>query len=223
MFSTESLILQLSYAVLVVALLARTTRRMRMLIAAAGAVMLARAILVADYMAIGWMLVLLAAWLIMLWGDRHEGQKVRFTEAEEAMRRAVLHALPRGAARQFIDQGLWLNGRAGDELTREGEPVANLYYLVSGEARATSQGRPVGICRAGDLIGEATILSGDAATATVTLSAPSAFWCAPTPALRLFLDDHEGLRSAIERSFSNAVKDKLRAANRAIATGDRAA
>jgi hypothetical protein len=223
MFSTESLVLQLSYALLVVALLARTTRRMRMLIAAAGLVMLGRAILAADYAALGWMLLLLAAWLIMLWGDRHESHKVRFTEAEEAMRRTILDTLPRGAARQLIDQGLWLYGKPGDELTREGEPVANLYYLVSGEAVATSQGRQVGICRAGDLIGEATILSGDAATATVTLSASSTFWCASTPALRRFLDDHEGLRSAIERSLSNAVKDKLRAANRAIATGDRAA
>jgi CRP-like cAMP-binding protein len=219
MFSTEGLVLQLSYALLVAAMLARTTRRMRMLIAGSALAALAHAIVAKpDYPTIGWMGLLIAAWLVMLWGDRHEGHKVRFTDAEEAMRRTFLDALPRGAARQFIDQGLWLSGKAGDELTREGEPVANLYYLVSGEACATSRGKPVGTCRAGDLIGEATILSGDAATATVTLSTAATFWFASTPALRRFLDDHEGLRSAIERSFSNALKEKLRAANLAIAS-----
>lgn len=218
MFSTESLILQLSYALLIAAVLARTPRRMRLLVAAAGLVTLVHAAIAPPaYPAIIWMALLLGAWLLMLWADHHQGTRMRFSDAEEAMRRTYLAGLPRGAARQFIDQGLWLRGQVGDQLTCEGAPVANLYYLVSGEACVISQGRQVGICRAGDLIGEATILSGDAATASVTVSAPAEFWCAPTPALRRFLDDHEGLRSAIERSFSNAVKEKLRAANLAIA------
>ena len=220
MFSTQGLVLQLGYALLVAALFARTPQRMRQLIAASAIVLLLRAILlVGDPATISWMGLLLAIWLVMLWGDRtHEG-KIRFTAEEEAMRTGFLSALPRSAARQFIDQGLWLSGTAGEVLTREGEPVGNLYYLLSGDAEATSQGRQVGTCRAGDLIGEATILSGDAATATVTLNGPATFWCASTTALRRFLDDHDGLRIAIERSLASAVKDKLRAANRTIAGG----
>jgi hypothetical protein len=53
----------------------------------------------------------------------------------------------------------------------------------------------------------------------VTLNGPATFWCASTTALRRFLDDHDGLRVAIERSLASAVKDKLRAANRTIAGG----
>lgn len=220
MFSTEGLVLQLSYALLIAALFARTPQRMRLLIAASAIAMLLRAtVLVRDPATMSWMALLLAIWLVMLWGDRkHEG-KARFSGEEEAMRAGFLSALPRSAARQFIDQGLWLSGAAGEVLTREGEPVTNLYYLLSGDAEVTSQGRQVGTCRAGDLIGEATILSGDAATATVTLNGPATFWCASTTALRLFLDDHDGFRVAIERSLTSAVKDKLRAANRTIAGG----
>lgn len=220
MFSTQGLVLQLSYVLLIAALFARTPQRMRQLIAASAIVLLLRAtLLVSDPATISWMGLLLAIWLVMLWGDRtHEG-KIRFTDDEEAMRTGFLSALPRSAARQFIDQGLWLSGTAGEVLTREGEPVGNLYYLLSGDAEATSQGRQVGTCSAGDLIGEATILSGDPATATVTLNGPATFWCASTTALRRFLDDHDGLRVAIERSLASAVKDKLRAANRTIAGG----
>jgi len=218
MFSSEGLVLQLGYALLVAALIARTSQRMRMLIAASAIVMLLRAtLLVHDYATIGWMILLLGVWLVMLWSDRANDGKTRFTDEEEAMRASFLSALPRSGARQFIDQGLWLTGAAGEILTHEGEPVANLYYLLSGDARVTSQGRQVGTCRAGDLIGEATILSGDAATATVTLNGPARFWCASTPTLRLFLNDHEELRNAIERSLSQALKEKLRAANLAMA------
>ncbi|MEO7691122.1 MAG: cyclic nucleotide-binding domain-containing protein [Sphingomonas sp.] len=220
MFSTQGLVLQLGYALLVAALFARTPQRMRQLIAASAIVLLLRAtLLFSDLATISWMGLLLAIWLVMLWGDRTHQGKIRFTDDEEAMRTGFLSALPRSAARQFIDQGLWLSGTAGEVLTREGEPVDNLYYLLSGDAEATSQGRQVGTCRAGDLIGEATILSGDAATATVTLNGPATFWCASTTALRRFLDDHDGLRVAIERSLASAVKDKLRAANRTIAGG----
>lgn len=220
MFSTQGLVLQLGYALLIAALLARTPQRMRLLIAASAVALLLRAAFLAhDRATIGWMILLLAIWLVMVWGDRTHEAKIRFTDEEEAMRTAFLSALPRSAARQFIDQGLWLSGTAGEVLTREGEPVANLYFLLSGEAQATSQGRQVGTCRAGDLIGEATILSGDAATATVTLSGPARFWCASTTVLRLFLDDHDGSRIAIERSLAGAVKDKLRAANLTIAAG----
>ncbi|GAA0337980.1 hypothetical protein GCM10009087_55570 [Sphingomonas oligophenolica] len=220
MFTTGNLVLQLGYALLVAALLARTQRRMRLLVALSAAVMLARAVLlVPDIATIAWMVVLLGAWLVLLWSDRVSELRGRFTAEEEAMRSTFLGALPRSAARQFIDQGLWLRGDAGEVLTREGAPVPNLYYLASGEARVTSQGRPVGVCRAGDLIGEATILSGEPATATVTLNAAASFWCAPTTTLRRFLDDHDGLRAAVERSFAAAVKDKLRAANRTIAGG----
>jgi len=220
MFSTASLVLQLGYALLVAALLAPTLRRARLLIALFAVVILARAaLLVPDVATIAWMLVLLGAWLIMLWSDRVNERQGRFTEEEEAMRAAFLGALPRSAARQFIDQGLWLRGDAGEVLTREGAPVSNLYYLVSGEALVSSHGRAVGVCRPGDLIGEATILSGGPATATVTLNAPASFWCAPTAALQRFLDDHDGLRVAVERSFAAAVKDKLRGANLTIAGG----
>jgi CRP-like cAMP-binding protein len=222
MFSTDNLILWLSYALLVAALLTRTTKRMRLLIAAAGLAILARAVLLADYAGVGWMLVLLAVWLIKLWGERLEGRKIRFTPVEDAMRRTFLSALPRGAARQFIDQGLWLRGVTDDVLTNEGEPVTNLYYLVSGGACATIKGGEVGICRAGDLIGEATILSDEDATATVTLTEPSTFWCASTSTLRQFLGDHEGLRGAMERSFPDAVKDRRPAASVSIAGVGRA-
>jgi CRP-like cAMP-binding protein len=125
--------------------------------------------------------------------------------------------LPRSRARHLLDQGVWLAGKAGDVLTREGEPVDHLYYLAEGEARVISMDRQVGLCRKGDLIGELTVLSGETASATVTLTTPARFWCAPADDLRPYVEAHEDIRRAIEHGFATVLKAKLRASNRAIA------
>jgi CRP-like cAMP-binding protein len=120
-------------------------------------------------------------------------------------------------ARHLMDQGMWLTGKEGDVLTREGERVDHLYFLAEGEARVMSQGRQVGSCRPGDLIGELTVLTGETASATVILTGPARFWCAPADDLRPYVDAHDDIRRAIEHGFATALKSKLRASNRAIA------
>ncbi len=218
MFSTDGLVVQLSYALLVAAMLAPRLRQLRILVALAALVGFARALFwTGDIVTAVWMALLLGACLLLLGRELYENTRVRFTPEEEAMRDGLLAGVPHSRARHLIDQGFWLNGKDGDTLTREGEPVGHLYYLADGEARVISHGRQVGLCRAGDLIGELTVLSGESASATVILSGPARFWCAPANVLRPYLDAHEDIRRAIERGFSNALRAKLRASNRTIA------
>jgi CRP-like cAMP-binding protein len=79
------------------------------------------------------------------------------------------------------------------------------------------RGVEVGHCGAGDLIGELTVLSGETATATVILTRPSRFWCAPAEDLRPYVETHDDIRRAIEHGFATVLKAKLRASNRTIA------
>ena len=101
-----------------------------------------------------------------------------------------------------------MTGRKGDVLTREGEQVGQLYYLASGEAKVVSHGRMVGTCRTGQLIGEGTILSPDAATATVTLTEASRFWCAPAKALNAYLATNDDVRHVLEHGFNQSLARK---------------
>lgn len=80
-----------------------------------------------------------------------------------------------------------------------------------------SHGKRVGVCRAGDLIGEVTVLSGEQASATVILDGPARFWCAPAEALRPYLKAHDDVRHALEQGFSASLRAKLRASNERIA------
>lgn len=215
--TTGSLILQLSYLLLVFAV-AMSRRLVRLFIALSAAVGLAHAIWWSgDPATIVWMSILLAVCLIALGRELLAARQARFTAEEEAMLSGFLSGVPRHVARHLIDRGTWLHGTDSDMLTCEGEPVERLLYLASGEAKVFSESRHVATCRPGDLIGEASVLSGEAATATVVLATPARFWCIPAAALRAYLAADPELGTILERSFASAVRVKLHASNRTIA------
>jgi hypothetical protein len=164
-----------------------------------------------------WSVLLLLVNLVLLLQFMRGNAKVRFSPDEEPMLDALLAGLPRARARHFLDQGHWLTGRPGETLIREGEPVTHLFYIADGEAQVTSGGKPVARCGSGDLVGEVTVLSGESASATITLSRATRMWCAPAQTLRLYLDAHHDVRHAVEQSFATALRHKLRDMNKAVA------
>ena len=216
MLTPESLVLQLGFALLIAAVLAPRLHHVRLLVGAAALAWLGRALWTGDLVTAAWCGALVGLCLVLIGRRLWEDGNVRFNPDELAMVRALFGDLPTSRARHLIDQGVWLTGREGDVLTREGEPVGHLYYLAEGEARVLSLGSQVGLCRKGDLIGELTVLSGETATATVILDTPARFWCAPADDLRPYVEAHEDIRRAIEHGFATVLKAKLRASNRAI-------
>ena len=223
MLAPRILIQELGYALLIAAVFVPKPHQMRLLVAAAAAAGLGHAWWVRDRVGLIWLALLLLACLVMLGRRFWENRTARFSGEEQAMLDRLFTELPRSRARHLIDQGLWLSGKAGDVLTREGETVDHLYYLAEGEARVLSMGSQVGLCRPGDLIGELTVLSGETASATVILNSPARFWCAPADDLKPYVEAHDDIRRAIEHGFATVLKAKLRASNRTIAeTGSRA-
>ena len=211
------LLLHFGFLLLAAAVLVKRPVVARSLIGGAAAALLLRGLLLGDWIIAAWAGLIAGLALVVvgrrLWRDR----AVRFTPDEQHMMDSLFDGLPRSRARHLVDQGIWISGKAGDTLTREGEPVEHLYYLAEGEARVLSRGVEVGHCQAGDLIGELTVLSGETATATVILTRPSRFWCAPAEDLRPYVEAHEDIRRAIEHGFATVLKAKLRASNRTIA------
>lgn len=141
----------------------------------------------------------------------------RFTSEEQSMFNGPLAGLARAQARRLIDQGVWIDGREGDVLIREGEQAAQLFYLASGGADVHSRGKLVGRIEPGSLIGEATVLGESAAIATVTLNQASHFWCAQGRSLNAYLAANPNARHALEHSFNVSLREKLDAMNRAAA------
>ena len=221
MLTPDGLVLQLGFALLIAAVLAPRLHHVRLLVGAAALAWLGRALWTGDLVTAAWAGALAGLCLILIGRRLWEDGNARFNPDELAMVRALFDELPTSSARHLIDQGVWLTGKEGDVLTREGEPVDHLYYLAEGEARVLSLGSQVGLCRPGDLIGEFTVLSGETASATVILNSAARFWCAPAEDLRPYVEAHEDIRRAIEHGFATVLKAKLRASNRTIAEAGR--
>lgn len=218
MLTPAGLVAQLSALMLVVAMLGGRMRRVRQGVTIAAVLAMIHAFFF-NYnpIALFWAAMLLLVNVGAIAQVAYRNARIRFTPDEEPMLETLLKGLDRARARHFLDQGFWLSGQKGETLIREGEPVTHLFYLAAGQARVVSAGKPVGWCRPGDLIGEVTVLSGDAASATVALDGPARFWCAPAKTLRLYLDAHHDVRHAVELSFAAALRHKLREANKVVA------
>ena len=205
------------FAAALAALLARSRLTNHLLLGLAGAFGLAY-----GYHVHGMFGVILPALLLMVASVQAgsvlvANRAARFTREEDEMMSGPLSGLGRAQARRLLDQGFWMDGRPGDVLTREGEKAAQLVYLAKGAADVRAHGHLVGNIGPRQLIGEATVLGSAPATATVTLTAPSRFWCAQGHALNAYLAANPDARHALEHGFTISLRDKLEAMNRAAA------
>lgn len=158
----------------------------------------------ADQATIIWMSVVLGLALLFIVTGIISFANARLSPDEQAMSERLLKRVGRGRARHFMDQGYWLTGNAGEILLREGEPVRQFCYLASGEARVMMAGRPIGFCRAGDVVGGTGFFGGETAAATVVLASRARFWVAPSERLAPYLAAHPDLRRTLERAAAEA-------------------
>jgi hypothetical protein len=143
------------------------------------------------------------------------GREARFERHEQPLRRGPLNGIERAKARTLIDQGMWIDAKAGDVLEREGQPARHLHWIADGEAEIVVDGATTGTCGPRALVGEGTVFSGDPATATVTLVRGGKLWSIEAEALRAFAEAHPDVRQILDHGFTRSLAEKLDAANRA--------
>nr|MDA3858578.1 cyclic nucleotide-binding domain-containing protein [Roseovarius sp.] len=127
----------------------------------------------------------------------------------------VYGTMPTPRARQFLDNGHWLDGEPGLVLTTEGEPVTALTYILRGEAEVVSDARPIGRLGQG-LVGEMNVLGAGPASATVTLTRPARLFTITGGALNRLVRRDSDLRLMVENAMSRDTRAKLVAANQRL-------
>ncbi|MBB5685852.1 Crp/Fnr family transcriptional regulator [Sphingobium boeckii] len=207
-------------ALMIAGLASGRLRTIRMGAAAAGLIWCLAALFVSG----DWAAAALAAALAFIGGYQLVGVyaadgRAKLSEEEQALGAAMLPDLGKAQLRHLLEQGFWLTAKPGDVLTREGEAVPHLYYLASGGATVYSEMLPIARCETGSFVGEVTVLSGDPATGTVEVDEPSRLWCVPALKLRLYTDEHDEIRRAVETAFRRTLTAKLVASNRRLAGG----
>jgi hypothetical protein len=142
---------------------------------------------------------------------------IRFTTEEKSLVASKLPHATRIAARRFLDAGLWHDGSAGDLLMKEGEVHSKLIYLGEGQADVMLGQQVVGECLPDAFLGELTVLTGGAATATVALAGPARYFEIGASALERLMGRDDGFRIIMEGALARDAGRKLIAANLRIA------
>lgn len=148
---------------------------------------------------------------------------VRFSDEENLLRSAHFSGLDAVVARRLIDEGHWIDAARGDVLIHQTQAAPCLFFMAAGAAAVERDGTPVGQCSAGDLIGEATVVDGGSATATVRLITAARLWFVPAERLRAFLAANPAARSVLQDGFAQALRSKLGDANARAALAGQAA
>ena len=203
------------FGVLMLALLVRARLGNHILIGVVGAIGLVYGVWIHGFLAGVLPLLILLVAAVQVASIIGANQAAKFTAEEKVMLEGPLAGLGRAQARRLIDQGIWMDARAGDVLVKAGEPAAQLYYLATGAGDVHSRGKLVGRVVPGQLIGEATVLGEAAAIATVTVTEPARIWCAQGRTLNAYLAANPDARHALEHSFTVSLREKLDAMNRA--------
>jgi CRP/FNR family transcriptional regulator, cyclic AMP receptor protein len=217
-FGHGAWLVQLAGLILVVALCFPASIKLRLGVLCSAAIALIYALTTGRHGALGfWAGAVIALNAIKIAQFELSERGTRFSERDDHLRVAMLDGLSRPEARALIDCGNWVNGKAGERLMAEGETATHLYFLHKGAASVSFSGSAVGACQPGDLIGDATAISGAPATATVKLTEQSELWCIWADELRKYLTLHPQVRSALERGLNDALRDKLSSANQRLA------
>lgn len=133
----------------------------------------------------------------------------RFNDEEQAFYTQVVPTLEPFQMRRLLQTGMWRDGRPGVELTRQGEPVSHLVFLRSGAASVFVDGRRVGDCSEGDLIGEISIRTGKPAIATVVADTSIRYFALERDALRRLITADPEIAMAVDVSNRLDLEIKL--------------
>ena len=133
------------------------------------------------------------------------------------LRQGAFAGLDDAQLSRVVAAGTWRSVDGGSRLTEQGNPVAELVLLCAGSARVEVDGKTVAHLHAGAFCGEMAFISGEPASATVTVHRPVRAFVFDTPKLRTLVDEDELFASAIHHAVGRDLAQKMNRNNQAVA------
>ena len=160
---------------------------------------------------ISWIVISLMGIARLKWMNK----RVQFSTEEKAMLRQVFPDMPPPVARRFLNRGNWIDAEEGAQLTQEGEPVSNLYFISDGEAQVTSGRQTIGTITSG-MVGEMNVLYRGEASATVHIKSKSRLFVISGDSLRQMTARDPDFRILLQNGMSRDTGRKLMRANTSL-------
>jgi CRP-like cAMP-binding protein len=210
----EPLLRHVMLLLLVLSMAMPTVFLLRLFALGAGIVAIVLALTVVDDpTGLFWSLLFVTVILVRLGFELYRGRGRPLTPEERLFHEKVVPSLSAHRAQKLIEAGQWRDVAAGTVLTREGELIGELCFVVRGLVDVTIDGEKLAECRAGSLIGEIGLSTGDAASTTVVCASPVRYLGFDAGRLYSLLDRHMDLQDAIELAIQRSLRDKIHSQN----------
>jgi CRP-like cAMP-binding protein len=145
----------------------------------------------------------------------------RLTDEQEMFHQRAVPGLNAGQVRRLLAAGKVREVVPGTIVTKQGERIAELVFVLRGQIDIVVDGRKVAEVGPGSLVGETGISTGEAAMATAVCATPVRYLGFEAGRLYRLLDSHGELQAAVELAVERSLRDKLNRSNMAAAHGER--
>jgi hypothetical protein len=161
------------------------------------------------WVAIGWSMVFLLINAVQLTRLLREMRSSKLLADERFLRNGTLAGLSQLSFHRLMRAGRWKTLPAGTVLTVQQEAVTHLQLLTRGLASVVVDGLTVAHIRPGGIVGEMSLLTGDVASATVTLAEEAHLFELEGSALRRLLQEHDELQAQFHQVLGGELSAKL--------------
>jgi CRP-like cAMP-binding protein len=217
-FTGGALLANLSYALLIVAMLMSRVVWLRFLAIASGIAGVTYFwFFLGDRVASVWEMLFIVANFYQLALTAYRDRMSRFGPDEMLFRNACIPGLSPSDARRLLKIARIVEAPAGAYLTHEHRPVPALAFILDGEIEIRVGEQRIGICGHADFIGEIGVMSGGPATASALALTPVRYFSFEAAALRHLMNRDRTIAQELELSFRQGLREKLVRANAALA------
>jgi CRP-like cAMP-binding protein len=214
---TQLLVGNLDYVLLVISMMMTRMLLLRIFAIASGVVGAAYMwFWLHDPVGTAWETIFVTASLLQITLTAYRNRAAKFSDEEQALRAEMMPDVEPRHLRALLRIGSWQNAEPGTMLTRQGELAQHLIYLRSGKAAALVNGRRVGTCSAGTLVGEMGLAGTEPATASVVADECVRYFALHGNKLRKLMKSDPLIADVINRCSQKAVEKKLIRLNEAM-------
>jgi CRP-like cAMP-binding protein len=132
-----------------------------------------------------------------------------FSPEEEAFYHSVVPSLEPHQVRRLLRIAQWRQSGPGTRLTEQGVVAPHFIYIRSGQVSILYDGKVVGSCGPGKLIGEISVAAGEPATATAVTTDTVHYLAIERTALQKLRKSAPDVWQAIDHCVRRNLQDKL--------------
>jgi hypothetical protein len=162
---------------------------------------------------IGWGMIFILINLYQIYWLERERRKLNQVEDAHLLRKGVFAGITDLQLARLVTVGKWHDFSPGEVLTRKDEPVTHLVLVCTGKANVDVDGHIVAHLHDGAFVGEMAFVTGNPASATVTVDAPTRAFVFDIPALRKLATNDELVAGAIHRVIGRDMAGKIQVRN----------